>query len=159
MRRLMSIAAAATTIASGTAIGGSAQAGTVPDASLGVVTNTALPLEEIQFFWGGYNYCWYGNAWNGPGYYWCGYPWRYGYGWGGGYGWNGWRWVAGGVVAHGTAAVAIGMVAAVAGMAEAEDITTNAVGAVPAEHHRRQARNVFPYNDHEKRNYTESLKV
>jgi hypothetical protein len=67
--------------------------------------------------------------------------------------------VAGGVVAHGTAAVAIGMVAAVAGMAEAEDITTNAVGAVPAEHHRRQARNVFPYNDHEKRNYTESLKV
>jgi hypothetical protein len=66
--------------------------------------------------------------------------------------------VAGGVVAPGTAAVAIGM-AAVAGMAEAEDITTNAVGAVPAEHHRRQARNVFPYNDHEKRNYTESLKV
>jgi hypothetical protein len=67
--------------------------------------------------------------------------------------------VAGGVVAHGTAAVAIGMVAAVAGMAEAEDITTNAVGAVPAEHHRRQAKNVFPDNDHEKRNYTESLKV
>jgi hypothetical protein len=52
-------------------------------------------------------------------------------------------------VAHGTAAVAIGMVAAVAGMAEAEDITTNAVGAVPAEHRRRQAKNVFPDNDHE----------
>lgn len=51
-----------------------------------------------------------------------------------------------GVVAPGTAAVAIGMVAAVAGMAEAEaeDITTNAIGAVPAEHHRRQAKNVFP---------------
>jgi len=34
----------------------------------------------------------------------------------------------------------------VAGMAEAEaeDITTNAIGAVPAEHHRRQAKNVFP---------------
>jgi len=96
MRRLMSIAAAAATIAGGMAIGGSAQAGTVPDANLGVVTNTALPLEEIQFFWGGYNYCWYGNAWNGPGYYWCGYPWRYGYGWGGGYGWNGWRWGGGG---------------------------------------------------------------
>ena len=158
MRRLMSIAAAAAT--GGTAIGGSAQAGTVPDASLGVVTNTALPLEEIQFFWGGYNYCWYGNAWNGPGYYWCGYPWRYSYGWGGGYGWNGWHWcVAWWRVAHGTAAVAIGMVAAVAGMAEAENITTNAVGAVPAEHHRRQAINVFPDNDHEKRNYTELLKV
>jgi len=96
MRRLMSIAAAAATIAGSTAIGGSAQAGTVPDASLGMVTNTALPLEEVQFFWGGYNYCWYGNAWNGPGYYWCGYPWRYGYGWGGGYGWNGWRWGGGG---------------------------------------------------------------
>ena len=67
--------------------------------------------------------------------------------------------VAAGVVAPGTAAVAIGMVAAVAGMAEAEDITTNAVGAVSAEHHRRQAINVFPDNDHEKRNYTESLKV
>jgi hypothetical protein len=66
--------------------------------------------------------------------------------------------VAGGVVAPGTAAVAIGM-AAVAGMAEAEDITTNAVGAVPAEHHRLQAKNVFPDNDHEKKNYTESLKV
>jgi hypothetical protein len=63
-----------------------------------------------------------------------------------------------GVVAPGTAAVAIGM-AAVAGMAEAEDITTNAVGAVPAEHHRLQAKNVFPDNDHEKKNYTESLKV
>ncbi len=67
--------------------------------------------------------------------------------------------VAGGVVAPGTAAVAIGMVAAVAGMAESEDITTNAVGAVPAEHHRLQAKNVFPDNDHEKKNYTESLKV
>jgi hypothetical protein len=68
--------------------------------------------------------------------------------------------VVGGGVAPGTAAaVAIGMVAAVAGMAEAEDITTNTVGAVPAEHHRRQAKNVFPDNDHEKRNYTESLKV
>ena len=56
----------------------------------------------------------------------------------------GWRWcVAWWRVAPGTAAVAIGMVAAVAGMAEAEDITTNAVGAVPAEHHRRQAVNVF----------------
>jgi hypothetical protein len=66
--------------------------------------------------------------------------------------------VVGGVVAPGTAAVAIGM-AAVAGMAVAEDIITNAVGAVPPEHHRRQAKNVFPDNDHEKRNYTESLKV
>ena len=159
MRRLMSIAAAAATIAGGTAIGGSAQAGTVPDASLGVVTNMALPLEEIQFFWGGYNYCWYGNAWNGPGYYWCGYPWRYGYGWGGGYGWNGWRWGGGGAWRGGGMAWWPWQVAAVAGMAEAEDITTNAVGAVPAEHHRRQAINVFPDNDHEKRNYTESLKV
>jgi hypothetical protein len=64
-----------------------------------------------------------------------------------------------GVVAGGVVAVAIGMVAAVAGTAVAEDITTNAVGAVPAEHHRLQAKNVFPDNDHEKKNYTESLKV
>jgi hypothetical protein len=67
--------------------------------------------------------------------------------------------VAAGVVVPGTAAVAIGMEAAVAGMAVAEDITTNTVGAVPAEHHRRQAINVFPDNNQEKRNYTESLKV
>jgi hypothetical protein len=49
------------------------------------------PLDAVQFFWGGRNYCWYDGGWQGPGWYWCGYPWRRGYGWGGPYGWHGWR--------------------------------------------------------------------
>jgi hypothetical protein len=51
----------------------------------------APQLEQVQFFWGGRNYCWYPGGWHGPGYYWCGYAWRRGFGWGGPYGWNGWR--------------------------------------------------------------------
>lgn len=43
------------------------------------------------YVYGGRNYCWYFDAWNGPGYYWCGYAWNRGYGWGGVYGWHGWR--------------------------------------------------------------------
>ena len=98
MRRLTSIAVAAAFMAGASGLGGSAQAGPIPNAGASMAGATALPTEKAQFFWGGYNYCWYGNAWNGPGWYWCGYPWRYGYGWGGGYGWNGWR---GGWAGHG----------------------------------------------------------
>ena len=83
MRRLMTIAAAAASIAISAEFG-TAQAASFPDANLGVAANGDLPLEKVQYFWGGYNYCWYGNGWQGPGWYWCGYPWRYGYGWGGG---------------------------------------------------------------------------
>jgi hypothetical protein len=56
-------------------------------------TATAVPneIEQAQFFFGGRNYCWYDNAWNGPGYYWCGYAFRRGFGWGGGTGWHGWH--------------------------------------------------------------------
>jgi hypothetical protein len=48
------------------------------------------PVEKAQYVFGGYNYCWYPSAWNGPGYYYCGYAWNRGLGWGGGYGWHGW---------------------------------------------------------------------
>ena len=48
------------------------------------------PVEKTQFFFGGQNYCWYDDGWQGPGYYYCGYAWRRGYGWGGGAGWRGW---------------------------------------------------------------------
>ena len=41
-------------------------------------------LEQVQYFYGGENYCWYDGGWRGPGFYWCGYAWRRGYGWGGG---------------------------------------------------------------------------
>ena len=83
-------------IAAGAAIGlaGSSQAGPAsgliaadsagPPAQLVVgVYNASQPatLEKTQFFWGGRNFCWYFNGWQGPGYYWCGYAWRRGYGW------------------------------------------------------------------------------
>src|SRR6201992_3965589 len=56
-------------------------------------TAAAVPsdLEQTQFFYGGQNYCWYGDGWRGPGFYWCGYAWRRGFGWGGGAGWHGWH--------------------------------------------------------------------
>ncbi|HKH81122.1 MAG TPA: hypothetical protein VKA03_05865 [Methylovirgula sp.] len=49
-----------------------------------------MGVEKTQFFWGGQNYCWYDDGWQGPGWYWCGYAWRSGFGWGGGRGWHGW---------------------------------------------------------------------
>jgi hypothetical protein len=72
MRRLMIIAAAVASLAGSAEIGGSAQAGSLPNAGLGVLANGAFPLEEVQYAWGGRNYCWYGNGWQGPGWYWCG---------------------------------------------------------------------------------------
>lgn len=94
MRRLMTIAAAVASIAGSAEIGGSAQAGAMPNAGVGMAANGALPFEKVQYYGGGYQYCW-GNGWHGPGWYRCGYPWRSGYGWGGGYGWQG-RSVGGG---------------------------------------------------------------
>ena len=47
------------------------------------------PVEKAQYFWDGYNWCWYPVGWHGPGWYWCGYAWNNGYGWGGGWWW--WR--------------------------------------------------------------------
>lgn len=49
------------------------------------------PIENAQFFFGGHNFCWYDDGWEGPGWYWCGYAYRNGLGWGGGEGWRGWR--------------------------------------------------------------------
>ena len=56
-----------------------------------VLQHQVAPVEKTQFWWGGYNYCWYPFGWNGPGWYWCGYAWNQGYGWGGPYGWHHWR--------------------------------------------------------------------
>jgi hypothetical protein len=71
---------------------GAAQAG-VPgaaDAIAAAAENGAI-IEQVQFRWGGYNYCWYDDGWQGPGWYWCGYAYRVGLGWGGPVGWNNWR--------------------------------------------------------------------
>jgi hypothetical protein len=54
---------------------------------------TIKSITTIQYFWGGYNYCWYDNGWHGPGWYVCNYgPWIYGSWWGGPIGWHHWRW-------------------------------------------------------------------
>ncbi len=49
------------------------------------------PVQDVQFLFGGRNYCWYPGGWHGPGFYWCGYAYRRGLGWGGPAGWHGWR--------------------------------------------------------------------
>jgi len=52
--------------------------------------------QDVQYVWGGYNYCWYPGGWNGPGWYVCNYgPWVTGFWWGGPVGWHGWRWRGG----------------------------------------------------------------
>jgi hypothetical protein len=63
----------------------------------------ASDVQQVQFLFGGREYCWYDGGWHGPGWYWCGYAFRRGYGWGGGYGWHGWRGghVGGSVFRHG----------------------------------------------------------
>jgi len=80
------IFAAATTL-SLTVLGAVAPAQALP-----VQPGPVLPsdVQQAQFVFGGRNYCFYPNGWNGPGFYWCGYAYRRGLGWGGGYGWRGW---------------------------------------------------------------------
>jgi hypothetical protein len=99
-----------------------------------------LPIEHVQYVYGGQNYCWYSNGWRGPGYYYCGYAFRTGLGWGGGIGWNNWGgggWRGGGAGWHGggwhgggggwhMAAVAAGTVAAAAFTAAAAAFTAAA---------------------------------
>ena len=90
MRHMTTTIAAAFAFTAGAAqVDGSAQAGPIPHAGVGA-TASSVALQEAQYFWGGRNYCWYLDGWQGPGWYWCGYRWRHGYGWGGGYGWHGW---------------------------------------------------------------------
>jgi hypothetical protein len=93
MERFRFIFAAASALALGGVLTvGTAQAG-VPggaDAVRAAAENGAI-IEQAQFRWGGYNYCWSDDGWRGPGWYWCGYAYRPGFGWGGPIGWNNWR--------------------------------------------------------------------
>src|SRR5271166_6373055 len=60
------------------------------------------PIVDVQYAYGGRNYCYYEGGWKGPGWYWCGYAYRTGYGWGGAYGWRGWHYAgARAAVRHG----------------------------------------------------------
>jgi hypothetical protein len=92
MRKFGLGAAAAATLAGAVLSAGAASA--APSGSLTFAVNQGVDqptLEQVQFFFGGRNYCWYDGGWRGPGWYWCGYAWRRGFGWGGGYGWHGWH--------------------------------------------------------------------
>jgi hypothetical protein len=104
MRRFsFALTAATVLVASGTLMSGSASAAPVgaPDGVRAAVDTLKL-TENVQYFWGGHNYCWDDDGWNGPGWYWCGYEGRRGYGWGGGYGWGAGRgWRGGGHGGHG----------------------------------------------------------
>src|ERR1700674_2599248 len=49
-------------------------------------------VENVQYVYDGYRYCWFPRGWRGPGWYVCDYgPWVEGYWWGGPPGWHGWR--------------------------------------------------------------------
>jgi hypothetical protein len=58
---------------------------------LGQAADGLSAVEQVQYFYGGRNYCWYPDGWRGPGFYWCGYATRVGLGWGGPIGWRGWH--------------------------------------------------------------------
>ena len=65
---------------------------TNPNAVRAAIDDLSMVDTVQAYYFGGRQYCWYDDAWQGPGWYWCGYAWRRGYGWGGGYGWRNWAW-------------------------------------------------------------------
>jgi hypothetical protein len=67
-----------------------ANAAPIPADALRGAIGQASAIENVQYIFGGRNYCFYPAGWHGPGWYWCGYNLRRGYGWGGGYGFRGW---------------------------------------------------------------------
>jgi hypothetical protein len=77
---------------------GSAAEAAIGDGVLGgrAPLANATQIENAQFLFGGRNYCWYDDGWQGPGWYWCGYANRTGLGFGGGEGFHGWRRGGGG---------------------------------------------------------------
>src|SRR3954468_5622329 len=97
MRRIALTVAGAAALLSGDSLTNHARAMifTSP-ASIQAVMDSLRIAEDVQYFYGGRNYCWYDYGWNGPGWYWCGYAYRRGFGWGGGEGFRGWRFGRGG---------------------------------------------------------------
>jgi hypothetical protein len=59
-------------------------------------------IAQAQYSYGGNDYCWYDDGWNGPGWYVCGQYTVRGVGWGGASGWHGWTHTSGTVVRGGT---------------------------------------------------------
>jgi hypothetical protein len=93
MERFRFISAAAGALALGSVLAiGTAQAGVPGSDAIAAAAENGAITEQVQYRWGGYDYCWYDDGWRGPGWYWCGYASRPGFGWGGPVGWNNWRW-------------------------------------------------------------------
>jgi hypothetical protein len=94
MKKFRFVIAAAGVLAIGGAMAtGSAQAAVPGGASaIRAASDLGAVTEQVQFRFGGYDYCWADDGWRGPGWYWCGYAYRPGFGWGGPVGWNNWRW-------------------------------------------------------------------
>src|ERR1035441_4646155 len=89
MLRNLVVALAAT---AAVVVGGNAGAASMSaPAAMRTAADSLKMTENVQFFWGDHNYCWYDDGWNGPGWYWCDMYLQSGIGWGGGYGWHGWR--------------------------------------------------------------------
>jgi hypothetical protein len=65
-------------------------AGFLGSAALNDAADSIALTTNVQYYYGGRNWCWYDDGWQGPGFYWCGYRYRRGFGWGGGAGWRGW---------------------------------------------------------------------
>jgi hypothetical protein len=87
--RHLAAAIAAAGLAGGLAMTQPAAAMPALGTNLATTVDSGL-VQDVQYFYGGREYCWYLDGWHGPGYYYCGYAWRRGLGWGGGYGWRGW---------------------------------------------------------------------
>jgi hypothetical protein len=65
---------------------------TAQSLGLRTVEDGQNPIQQVQYSWNGYDYCWYDYGWQGPGWYVCEYgPYVTGYWWGGPLGWHGWR--------------------------------------------------------------------
>ena len=76
------------------------QAAAMPVGGPGKALERIGLVEKAQYSYGGQNYCWYDDGWNGPGWYLCGQYTVRGVGWGGAAGWHG--WTRGGAAAGGT---------------------------------------------------------
>jgi len=93
MHRLVRAVATASAIIAGSMLGGAQATPIAAPGALHSAGATLDPTEKAQYFYGGYNYCWFPGGWRGPGWYVCDYgPWVSGLWWGGPFGWHGWRW-------------------------------------------------------------------
>ena len=73
--RLIIVAAGA--LALGTFAGATAQAAVQGGAgAIRAASENGAVAEQVQFRFGGYDYCWADDGWRGPGWYWCGYAYR-----------------------------------------------------------------------------------